>query len=95
MSYVTLKPSRNQSLEKTINRERSSNFSLPVAPANSSLIRTPMPAVQGFRTQSLTSSAKIFVMCVTHVSGSRRKMKLEGCVSKRNKVAETNETIDV
>lgn len=48
-------------------QERSSNFSLPVALADSSIIRKPIPAVQSFLTQSLTSSAEIFVMSVTQV----------------------------
>lgn len=48
-----------------------------MSPADSSIIRIPIPAVQSFLLQSLKSSAKIFVMSATQISGKRKNIKLE------------------
>ena len=70
----------------TINPGNRSGFSLPESLPDSNIIRKPISAVHSFLTQSLTSSAKIFVISATQVSGKRRKMKLDDCDFKRDKM---------
>lgn len=63
--------------------------------ADGSIIRKPISAVQSCLTQSLASSAKIFVMSATQVSGKRREIKLEDCILKGVKFSKANQKIDV
>ena len=48
---------------------REDGLPLPVSLPDSNIIRKPISAVHSFLTQSLTSSAKIFVISATQVSG--------------------------